>query len=122
MARKWEWEDHLTQVLLTKPAEAVQEACQVQEKHGWPVKELKCELYYGSTLCQVVFEVLHYANLIVAHAPTGIDCFNLHHFFKDAFQTVGVTKSCNAHMYTLTPHSHTTPTNLVCLARPSLMW
>ena len=51
MARKWrrEWEDHLTQVLLTKPAEVVQEACQVLEKHGCPVKEeLKSELYYSS--------------------------------------------------------------------------
>ena len=63
--------DHLNQVLLTKPAEVVQEACQVLEKHGYPVeKELKSELYYSSTLCQFVFQVLHYANLIVAHAPT----------------------------------------------------
>ena len=63
--------DHLTQILLTKPAEVVQEACQVLEKHGCPVdKELKSELYYSSTLYQVVFLVLHYANLIVAHAPT----------------------------------------------------
>ena len=55
MARKdrGEWEDHLAQVLLTKPAEVVQEACQVLEKHGWSVKELKSELYYSSTLCQV---------------------------------------------------------------------
>ena len=68
--RRWEWEDHLTQVLLTKPTEVVQEACQVLEKHGWAVKKLKSELYYSSTLCQVVFQVLHYANLIVAHAPT----------------------------------------------------
>ena len=64
------WEDYLKQVLLTKPAEVVQEACQVLEKHGYPVKKLKSELYYSSTLCQVVFQVLHYANLIVAHAPT----------------------------------------------------
>ena len=62
--------DHLAQVLSTKPAEVVQEACQVLEKHGWPVKKLMSELYYSSTLCQVVFQVLHYANLIVAHAPT----------------------------------------------------
>ena len=68
---KWEWEDHLNQVLLTKPAEVVQEACQVLEKRGCSVKKkLKSELYYSSTLCQVVFQVLHYANLIVAHAPT----------------------------------------------------
>ena len=73
MARKesWKWDDHLNQVLLTKPAEVVQEACDVLQKHGWPVKkELKSELYYSSTLYQVVFQVLHYANWIVAHAPT----------------------------------------------------
>ena len=73
MARKgsWEWEDHLYQVLLTKPAEVVQEACQVLEKRGCTVEEeLKSELYYSSTFCQVVFQVLHYANLIVSHAPT----------------------------------------------------
>ena len=69
--RKLEREDHLNQVLLTKPAEVVQEACQVLEEHGWPVKkELKSELYYSSRHYQVVFQVLHYANLIVAHAPT----------------------------------------------------
>ena len=71
MAREGrEWENHLPQVLLTKPAEVVQEACQVLEKHGCPVrKELKSELF--STLCQGVFQVLHSANLIVAHAPTA---------------------------------------------------
>ena len=47
--------DPLTQVLLTKPAEVVQEACQVLKEHGWSVKkQLKSELYYSSTLCQVV--------------------------------------------------------------------
>ena len=72
MARNWRWKDYLNQVLLTKPAEIVQEACQVLEKHGYPVKEeLKSELYYSSTLCPVVFQVLHSANLIVAHAPTA---------------------------------------------------
>ena len=58
MARKElrrDWEDHLNQVLLTKPEEEVEEAYQVMEKHGCPVKELKSELYYSSTLCQVVF-------------------------------------------------------------------
>ena len=45
MARKWKWKDRLTQVLLAKPAEVVQEACQVLEKHGCPVKELKSKLY-----------------------------------------------------------------------------
>ena len=65
MARKGLlWEYHLNQVLLTKPAEVVQEACQVLEKHGCHVrKELKSELYYSNTLCQVVFQVLCYANL-----------------------------------------------------------
>ena len=66
----WKWEEHLNQALLTKPAEVVQEACQVLETHGCSVKKLKSELYYSSTLCQVVFQVLHYVNLIVAHAPT----------------------------------------------------
>ena len=70
----WEWEDHLNQVLLTKPAEVVQEACQVMEKHDCRVKmELKSELYYNSTLCQVVFRVLHYANSTCSLAGvTGI--------------------------------------------------
>ena len=45
VARKGKWEDHLTQFLLTKPTVIVQEACQVLEKHGWHVKELKSELY-----------------------------------------------------------------------------
>ena len=74
VARKhqWEWEDHLNQILSTKPADMVQEACHVLEKHGYHVKkELKSELYYSSTFCQVVFQVLHYASLIVPHAPTA---------------------------------------------------
>ena len=62
--------EDLNQILLTKPAEVVQEARQVLEKHGCPVKKLKSELYYSSTLCQVMFQVLHYVNLIVAHVPT----------------------------------------------------
>ena len=49
------WEDHLDQVLSTKSAEVVHESSQLLEKHGWPVKKLKSELYYSSTLCQVVF-------------------------------------------------------------------
>ena len=66
------WEEHLAEVLLTKPGEVVQEVCQVLTKHGCRAKkELKSELYYSSTLSQVVFQVLHYANLIVAHAPTA---------------------------------------------------
>ena len=71
MARKGKWEDYLPKVLLTKPAEVVQEACQVLEKHGCSVKKLESELYYSGTLCQVVFQILHYANVIVAHAPTA---------------------------------------------------
>ena len=70
MAKKWEWDDYLTPVLSTKPAEVVQEACQVLEKHDYRVEELKSEVYYSSTVCQVVFQVLHYANLIAALAPT----------------------------------------------------
>ena len=42
---KWEWEDHLDQVLSVKPAEIVHEACQVLEKHGYPVMKLKSEFY-----------------------------------------------------------------------------
>ena len=50
MARKkrWEWKDHFAQVLLAKPAEIVQEACQVLDKHGCPVKkEMKSEFYFS---------------------------------------------------------------------------
>ena len=68
-----EWrENHLFQVLLTKPAEVVQDAVQMLEEHGCRVEEeLKSELYCNSTLCHVVFQVLHYENLIVTHAPTA---------------------------------------------------
>ena len=64
MARKvarWErwWEDHLAPVLLAKPAEVVQEACQVLEKHGCRVDvRLKSELYYSSTLSEVASTAL----------------------------------------------------------------
>ena len=44
------WLDHLVPVLLTKPEEVVQEACQVLDKHGYPVKKLKSELYYSRTV------------------------------------------------------------------------
>ena len=48
---EWRWEDDLNQLLLTKPAEVVQEAFQVLEKHGYHVKEeLKSELYYSSVM------------------------------------------------------------------------
>ena len=57
MARKWrwEWEGHLALILLTKPAEVVQGTCQVLEKHGCSVKELKSELYYrGFYVCVTI--------------------------------------------------------------------
>ena len=55
-----QWKDYLNQVLSTKPAEVVQEACQVLEKYGCSVtKELKSELYYSNTVRQVVLQVLH---------------------------------------------------------------
>ena len=101
---KWKQEGYVAVVLSTKHADVLQETCQVLEKHGSHVKmEAKSEIYYSSTLWQVVFQALHYANLIVAHAPTvwaavgacgcwqlAADCFNvhLHHLLKDAFQTV----------------------------------
>ena len=67
MARKgWRWEDCLAHVLSTKPAEVVQEACQVLVKHGCHVKKLKSELYYSSALGPSC--VALYANFIVAHA------------------------------------------------------
>ena len=69
--RTWKWEDALCQVLL-KPAEVVLEATEVLEEHGCRVNEkLKSEFYYSSTLCQVVFQVLHCDNLIVTHEPTA---------------------------------------------------
>ena len=68
---RWEWEDHLCQVLSTKPAEVVQEAIQMLEEHGCDVEELKSALCYSSTLCQIVFQVLHCDNLIVVHVPTA---------------------------------------------------
>ena len=88
--RRWEY------VLSTKPAEVVQEACQVLEKHGCPVKELKSELYYR-TLCQCVFQVVHNANLIVAHAPTAWTALlyiHLNHVLNNAYQIL------------VRPHSH----------------
>ena len=41
-----EWEDHVCQLLLMKPAVVVQEAVPMLEEHGCHVKkELKSELY-----------------------------------------------------------------------------
>ena len=49
MARKesWNLEGHLAKVLLPKPVEVVQEACQMLEKHGFRVNKelLKSKLY-----------------------------------------------------------------------------
>ena len=53
LARKerWQWELHLCETLLTKPAEVVQVAVQMLEEHGCYVKkELKSELCYSSNL------------------------------------------------------------------------
>ena len=114
--------DPLTQVLLTKPAEVVQEACQVLDKHGYSVeKELKSELYYRSTLCQVVFRILHYANLIVAHAPTlQTDLQTCTHTHTCIYPTPN-THTCtyptpppNIHMYL----SHPTPQHTRVLIPP----
>ena len=100
------WADHLDKVLLIKPAKVVQEACQVLEKHGCPVKKLKSKLRYSSTLCQLDGGTCtNYINCFIAHlcVPSTalcqldsgtytncIDSFNahLHHLLKAAFQTV----------------------------------
>ena len=77
--------EDLNQILLTKPAEVVQEAHQVLEKHGWHVKMLKSELYYSSPLCLPSYV----PSTALRHVRTNcIDCFNLHTLFKDTFQTV----------------------------------
>ena len=41
MARKerQEWEEHLVLVLSTKPAEVVQEACQVLDEHDYDLED-----------------------------------------------------------------------------------
>ena len=55
-----------------KPAEVIQEAVQMLQEHGCRVKkELKRELYYSRTFCQVMFQVLHYDNLIVTRTPAA---------------------------------------------------
>ena len=47
---RYMWEDYLARVLVSKPAELVPKACQVLEKHGYPVKkELESEFYFSST-------------------------------------------------------------------------
>ena len=72
-----EWENHLTQVLLTKPAEAVQEACQVLEKHGCPVrKELKSELYLTCVKLTCVLSTA-LCQLNSGTCTNCMKCFNL---------------------------------------------
>ena len=47
----WEWEDHLTQLMLTKSAVVVQEAIHVLKIRGYSVKKvLQSELCYSSTV------------------------------------------------------------------------
>ena len=82
------------------------------EKHGCRVKKLKSELYYSSTLCLVVFQVLHSANLW--HMNQRL--------FKDSFKAVGELKVI---MQCTRVHTHTSQTlhvtdKLVWLVRPSL--
>lgn len=54
VARKGSWEDHLAQVLVTKPAEVMQGANQLLEEHGYHVEELKSRSH-----------ILHYDNLMI---------------------------------------------------------
>ena len=47
----WEWEDHLTQLMLTKSAVVVLEAIHVLKIRGYSVKKvLQSELCYSSTV------------------------------------------------------------------------
>ena len=49
MKWRWDWESHLTQLLLTKSAVVVQEAVHVLKIHGYSVmEELQSELCYSS--------------------------------------------------------------------------
>ena len=102
----------------------MQEGCQVLEKHGCPVKKkLQSEFYYSSTLCQVVFKVLHYVNLIVAHAPTAWTalmhistiCWRMHSKLCDEC-------SCHAHAHanTLTVEI-TSNAHVICKAHMRVM-
>ena len=52
--RKWELENHLAQVLVTKPAMVLQESSQVLAEHGYCGDQLKSGLYYSSTLDSTV--------------------------------------------------------------------
>ena len=51
MKGRWEWEYHLTELLLTKSAVVVQEAVHVLKIRGYSVKnKLQSELCYSSTV------------------------------------------------------------------------
>ena len=77
LTRKERWEGNLTQVLLSKPAEVVKEACQVLEKHGCSVeKELKSELYYSNTLLSSCVPSTALCQLDSGTCTNCIDCFN----------------------------------------------
>ena len=78
MARKggWEWEDHLAQGLSTKPAEVVQKACLVLEKHGCRVEKLKGEFYtalYDEQKKVSCTAVAHFVNLCSKSAIRQLD-------------------------------------------------
>ena len=79
MARKsWKWEYHLPQVLLTKPAQVVQEACQVLEKHGCSVKkELKSELYLSSYTLPSCVPSTALCRLDIGTCTNCMGCFNV---------------------------------------------
>ena len=89
MARKGRWEDHLVQELLTKPAEVVQEVCQVLEKHGCSVKKLKSELYYTITRQKFCGRKFHtekfcgrkFCNFVQKQAFRDL-CFDISRVFK----------------------------------------
>ena len=95
------------------------------EKHDCSVKKLKSELYYSSTLCQVEFQVLHYASLIVAHAPTAFvhthTCTDhthtdrhththIHNHTHTYHTHTHIHTHAHAHIHTHTPHTHRTHT------------
>ena len=78
----WEWEDHLTHLLLTKSAAVVQEAIHVLKICGYSVKkELQSELCYSSTV-HLISEWLSTISLM--HLPfwTTILKFTVVHLCK----------------------------------------
>ena len=59
----WEWEDHLTQLMLTKSAVVVQEAIHVLKIRGYSVKKvLQSELCYSSTVHLILEWLSNMAN------------------------------------------------------------